>query len=33
MSTKIFLGVKTTTFMCRVSKNSGALTHQNPKGH
>jgi len=22
-----------TTFMCRVSRNSGALTYQNPKGH
>jgi hypothetical protein len=39
--TRIFLGVKTagdkgddlTTFMCRVSRNSGSLTYQNPKGH
>jgi len=23
----------TTTFMCRVSRNSGALTYQDPKGH
>jgi hypothetical protein len=38
MSTRIFLGVKTagakgedlTTFMCRVSRNSGALTYQKP---
>ena len=22
-----------TIFMCRVSRNSGALTYQNPKGH
>jgi hypothetical protein len=22
-----------TTFMCRMSRNSGALTYQNPKGH
>ena len=39
MSTRIFLWVKTarandlTTFMCRVPRNSGALTCQNPKGH
>jgi hypothetical protein len=41
MSTRIFLGVKTagalgddlTTFMCRVSRNSGAFIYQNPKDH
>jgi len=35
MSSRIFLGVKTAgaTFMCRVSRNFGALTYQNPKGH
>jgi hypothetical protein len=38
MSTRIFLGVRTagavddlTTFMCRVSRNSGALTYQKPQ--
>jgi len=25
--------VRVTTFMCRVSRNSGALTYQNPKSH
>ena len=40
MSTRIFLGVKTavrkgdslTNFMCRVSRNSGALTYPKPQG-
>jgi len=27
------MGEDLTTFMCRVSRNSGALTYQNPKGH
>jgi len=36
MSTRIFLGVKTagddlTTFMCRVSRSSGALAYQKPQ--
>jgi len=26
-------GKDLTTFMCRVFRNSGALTYQNPKGH
>jgi len=26
-------GDEITTFMCRVSRNSGVLTYKNPKGH
>ena len=38
MSTRIFLGLKAagddlTTFMCRVSRNLGALTSWTPPGH
>jgi hypothetical protein len=40
MSTRIFLGYRwpvhkgeLTTFMCRVSRNSGALPYRNLKGH